>query len=193
MALPVIPHVFRCSFNWTGTNIPRPAATVMHFSISSDDPVTLFNAFQSASSVRPWFQTTVDSVIHSVDITPLDGVGMTESFATTGTLGWVGNASSGDVSPATAVICKFLTAKRGRSYRGRMFMPWAAESIISNGKVIPASLTAGQTVIGQWWGQLTTAGANLQVASYTHGTAEPVTAVQVESLLGTQRKRQFRG
>lgn len=165
----------------------------MHFSISSDDPVTLFNAFQTASASRPWFQTTSDSVIHSVDITPLDGVGMTESFATTGTLGWVGNAVSGDVAPQVAVICKFLTNKRGRSYRGRMFMPWAAENVISNGKLVPASLTAGQTAISSWWGALTTAGAILQVASYTHGTSEPVTAVQVESLLGTQRKRQFRG
>lgn len=165
---------------------------VMHFSISSDDPSTLFAAFVTASAVKPWVQATLDSKITAVDITPLDGVGMTETFVPTPGTGWEGIQPSGPSAPQIASIMKLTTASRGRSFRGRVYMPWVAELACSNGVFTPSVYAAAVPIIQSWFTALTGAGAILQVASYKLGTAAPVTAITLENAMATQRRRQFR-
>lgn len=192
MPLPVIPHVFRVVWHWSNVNIPRAAVNVMHFSISSDDPSTLFAAFVTASAAKPWIQTTVDSKIVSVDITPLDGAGLTETFVPTPGTGWEGVQPSGPCMPAVAAVLKLTTNTRGRSYRGRIFMPWVAELAADNGSFTPSVYSASVTSIAAWFAALTGAGADPQIASYHLGTAAPVTAMFLERSMATQRRRQLR-
>jgi hypothetical protein len=91
--------------------------------------------------------------------------------------------------PQVAAILKQLTAKRGRSYRGRLYLPFIAEGQIGNGGINGTSRATATAAWIAFHTAMTSAGFDWVVASYLLATAEPVVAVGVEGFTATQRRR----
>jgi len=131
-----------------------------------------------------------DASVALFHITKLDGVSATQTF-TGGN--WIGGSASGDMIPQVARLIKLQTGFRGRSRRGRVFLPFVAESAQNGGNMIGDS--AGPLVTTAWntWrGDLIADGFNLVVASYKLEDAEDVTVCTAETPTATQRRRQSR-
>ena len=84
------------------------------------------------------------------------------------------------------------TAKRGRSYRGRIYLPFITESSLSDGSLTGTIASDLQEIWEDFMEGLVTLGVPLVVASYKHATAELVTGTSCLAAVGTQRRRQSR-
>jgi len=138
-----------------------------------------------------WGLQQTSATIIAVDITPLDGVHATQTFIPDTPGDWHGG-QGGDFAPQVAVMVKFQTANRGRSFRGRLFLPFTAEASIGQGHVTSGDLGATQTAWEDFADALIAVDLHLVVASYKLESAEDVTTVTVEGETGTQRRRQER-
>lgn len=184
MPLPVIANTYRVALNWSIAGRDKSAENVMHFrgaGVSADDLKTLLAA-NLANTLFP--ATASAATIASVDIIPLNG----SAAATTFTLA-VPGGGSGAYVPALALVNKFTTALRGRSYRGRMYQPFVTESSNDNG-VVSFSLASYDANWATFLATLDGGGFKLVIASYLHSTAEDVTNHAFEPGLATQRRRQ---
>lgn len=185
--LPVIANTYRCALNWAaGSQI---AENVIHVREAASSSSAVFAALQAAFVGNQWKSASATAFIESITITPLDGSSVTQTFATT--VGTVVGGTSGNWAPNVAVIAQLQTAKRGRSYRGRVFVPFTADSAQVDGQVVGATASAMETAWNTFVGSLF-GGTGLVVASYKHSTAEAVTNVQVGIGCATQRRRQTR-
>jgi hypothetical protein len=193
MPLPVIPNVFRCAFNWVHST-GQKAENVMHvqdlagghtahdafLALDGTIPATVFGNCSSGASVT------------TITVTPLDGSTASSTFTTTSPH-WAGN-TGGDMIPAAAQVVKLPTTLRGRSHRGRVFLPFIAETAQANGAA-DASVTATMTTQWNAWETALVAHSpswSFVVASYKLATANAVGTILVEGELGTQRRRQSR-
>jgi len=188
--LPTITDIFRCALVWTTSHFTRPAVNVIHIGQTGGTPATVWADLDANVTAAMWGQTASDVAISQVNITPLDGSSGTVSFPTGSPSKWTGSGSAGEVTPQVAAIVKFTTLKRGRSYRGRVYLPWVHESLHSYGTFDATKRASMQTAWATFRTAMDTASSPLQVASYVHSTAEPVTACTVETLTATQRLRQ---
>lgn len=188
----MIDGVYRCAFTWHNAGVGRDAANVMHFRSSSLVPATLFSALAANVTSTMWDQTGSDTKITQVAITPLDGTSPTVTLLTDGSAKWGGGQSAGDVAPQMCAIASLKTDTRGRSYRGRVYLPFVAEGAQANGSlgsgIAVAMTTAWATFIAAAAGD----DAHMVVASYKLAEATDVASVTVESLCATQRRRQPR-
>jgi len=190
--LPVITDIFRCAFRWHHSDLGTDAVNVMHFLGPDGDAADLGSKLDDNVNNVLWNCQDSHAKILAVDITPLDGTSATYSFATGGTSKWTGFSSSHDVIPQGCNIIKMQTAKRGRSYRGRVYLPWVAETFSTNGSL---DLTTVNNVSAAWNTFHTDMGADgyaLRVASYIHATTEAITLLTCEQTLATQRRRLHR-
>ena len=191
--LPVIPDVVRVAFTWTNPAYTRHAVNVMHFNCVPTDIAHLRTTLEANVNALMWSQTPAASTITSLRFTPLDGMGSSLDFATSGGSKWAGNAGTGDTTPQVAAIVKLLTGIRGRSHRGRVFLPWVAEGNNTNGTFTSAAVVSAMQ--GAWTtfiAAMSTAAHDLQVTSYHLATSTDVQTCVVESQLATQRRRQPR-
>ena len=192
MPLPIILNTFRCALHWTDPAFQRAAVSVMHFEAVGADIDDVWTSLDGHVTGAMWGQAKNTTVIDTVTITDL-GASLASVVKTTGGAAkWKGTSGTGTPVPQVAVILKLLTAGRGRSFRGRNFLPWPVEDAITAGTYDSGYRTPQQTA---WNNFLTAMGAdnvNPVVASYKLASSELVTTYQVEQLLGTQRKRQPR-
>lgn len=188
MPLPIIADTFRVAFNWSASG--QHAANVMHFRDASANAEAVAAHIDAVVTQAMWSTATSSSSVTSLEVTPLDGSSVTFLYPVSG-LKWSGNASAGDWIPMAAGMVSLRTARRGRSYRGRVYLPFTAESGVTNGAV-NFSLTGWQTAWTNFIANITGSDTHLVVASYTNATAEDVVSAIVETELGTQRRRQSR-
>jgi len=192
MPLPVINDVYRCALQWSSTSISLAATNVIHVKKSGSNAGNVATIIDSHVTSAMWGQTGANNGVFRMDVTPLDGTGLTYPFTTTLPTKWKGALSSGDFTPQVAVIIKLATAKRGRSYRGRIYLPWVHETVVTDGLVNdpyrPNMTTAWATFLSAMSGD----SCPLQVASYLHSTSEEVIAAACEFYSATQRKRNKR-
>ena len=207
--LPSITNVFRVAFNWVHTN-GQTAANVMHFRAPSLNTGGVATAIDTNVTANMWAMASLNAHVESLSITPLDGTGATLPYPVTGSK-WAGTVSASiDFVPDAACVVSLRTAKRGRRYRGRVYIPFQCESQIANG-VITGSLTVTANDWTAFLANMATASCRLVVATYGHGLvktpgvyppaytettwspdATDVATAVVESILGTQRRRQGR-
>jgi len=193
MPLPVIANVYRCAFEWVNDNQTSWRATnVIHVSKSGSTPAAVYTALDTNVTANMWRQTGTDSHIRYVVITPLDGSSVSLSTATGNTAKWSGALTPGDMISQGCEIVKFKTAKRGRNYRGRVYLPWIGESTVANNVITAGNVTLSQTAWGAFFTAMVAAGFQPVVASYALSTAEAITALEVETNIATQRKRNRR-
>jgi len=187
MPLPVIADVFRCALNYTSTQSPLTFHNVIHFGAPTLDADGVADAVEAAIDSPMYDATGNGFKISSCDITPLDGTSASlhRVLAT-------GASSNADSITQGCCVVSLATAKRGRSYRGRVYLPAIQEGAQTNGLIASANRA---NILAEWqqFNTLTTAdGAAMVVASYLHSTAEVVTGFIVRSMLATQRRRQGR-
>lgn len=190
MSLPIIANTYRTVFKWTSSEVHGSPVNVMHFEKSGSNPAALATSLDSHVTASLWQALKNTCSVSEVDITPLDGSSVTFPFLTTSPAKWTGAQTTGFIHPAESVIIKFLTSKRGRSYRGRLFLPWACDVHCTDGLLDNATATTMTTGWVTFMAAMVTDGWLPVVASYLHATAEPIVATQVEKPLGTQRRRQ---
>jgi hypothetical protein len=190
--LPVIPDVFRVTLNWGAVGGTNPK-NVMHIHdgtgvATAADVAAVVDAGATSDM---WNCLTNSQECDLLSIIPLDGSTASTDFNTTGSK-WLGQ-QSGEWIPQAACVIKMITGLRGRSNRGRMFVGPVAEAIDHNGFYV-AGPGHGlmQTAWASFQSTLVGAGMSLAVASYKLSSAHDVTAVSVETTLGTQRRRQSR-
>lgn len=97
----------------------------------------------------------------------------------------------------TAIVATFRTALRGRSYRGRMFIPGCVQEVQQESYLSPAAVTGLTTIVTSLRRfALGSLFADLVIVSYmshgawrTAGVATEVETVGINSRLGTVRRR----
>lgn len=185
-ALPVITDTFRVTLDWSPAGGVQPA-NVLHFFSAGLNEGGISAALEAHLDPR-----VVDCVSNNFDILgvtvlALDGTSASQTFA------WstvITGGSTGEFSPASCGLVKFQTAQRGPRGRGRMFCGPVAESAMADGLLGTAT---GSDMFDGWAASLpalATADCALVVASYAHHDQNAVTAVTVERVLGTQKRRQ---
>lgn len=190
--LPEIDDVYRVAFNWTHEDTPWTATNVMHFRKSASDPSTVFATIDANVTAAMWEVAPAHGHISSVVVTPLDGGSVSFPVNTGSGAKWSGPITGGLGTPQVCALVKTLTAKRGRSYRGRIYIPWASEQNVTNGRVDSGNVTAGQSAWEAFVSDMAGDGCDLVVASYKLATAEDVIAVLFERDVATQRRRNHR-
>jgi hypothetical protein len=192
VALPLIADVYRCAFKWSDPAFPTNAVNVMHFKKSGSNPAAIATILNTNVTAAMWYFQEESSVIGEVDITPLDGTSVTYPYIPPVAANWAGERTTSDKIPNVANLIKLVTAKRGRSYRGRVFLPWVHEGSQTNGVLDAAAVSNCTAAWVAFLAAMSSSGAPLQVASYLHATSEPVVAVICERDIATQRRRNSR-
>src|SRR5690348_4074036 len=188
MPLPVITNVWRIAINWQAPS--QTAVNVIHIL----DTGGMATAANLATILDGDWQTgqfeTVSSsaTITGYDIIKLDGSSATVHVSATGPSGTGGS----EFIPAASVLVSFGTGLRGRDHRGRLYLPFTAETKQNDGVVSVSSFSALETAWVNWATALATDNIPLQVASYKDAASEDVITATVRSTLATQRRRQQR-
>jgi hypothetical protein len=191
MPLPIIPNTFRVAVKHTDTAGLNHAVNVMHVLTGGPvTPATLFGDLNTAIGGNQPFKALSGFFTEAgmeCAITPLDGTSPTQVFTSTDA-GWSGD-SGGDPILELAMRLTLYTAKRGRSYRGRLFIGPVGESVQNTGVLTDAIVDDTTAGFDAWANALVAIGPTFCVASYRHATSEPVTTVRGHKQAGTQRKR----
>lgn len=193
--LPVIAHTFRCALNWTESG-GQTAANVIHIFDQSGTATAanIATALDNAAAGGMWACVVPTASVTDIGITPLDGTTATQHFTPATPSHWVGQNGTQFV-PQVAVIVKLSTGLRGREHRGRVFLPFVAESSINDGFLDSTQATAMTSDWNDFQDDLNTSTPNalLVVASYKLATQDTVIEpLTVETVLATQRRRQGR-
>lgn len=189
--LPVIANTFRCAFEWSGGG-GATAVNVMH--IQSATAMTATDAWNEINSNWDADQiglTGSTCAIDTVRITPLDGTSPTQDFPTGSGATWQGQAGT-DFIPQSAYIIKMTTNTRGKSYNGRLFLPFVGEAKQSSGSL---DITFRNAVTAAWVAFSNALVADnwaIVIASYKLAVATQVTNVSCEANAATQRMRMTR-
>lgn len=194
-ALPVIADTYRVALNWLSST-GQIAANVIHIRTRASGHTAgdvMENLDDNAGS-NLWLSCSSSAVVKDVAITPLDGSSATVHFSPASPGAWTGG-QAGDFSPATSAIVKLTTSLRGRSHRGRIFLPFTGESVMSDGvldSTTAASMNTEWTAFAGVIGADADTPMDIVVASYKLAQANIVDFFNVEGLLATQRRRQGR-
>jgi hypothetical protein len=187
--LPIIADVFKVGFHWSHSN-GQTAYNVMHFHTSiltASGLEALLNTSWSGSMI---LECSLAAKIDRLDITKLDGSSATVAFTETNAR-WSGGSTDA-IIPAAAQVVSFRTGLRGRSNRGRIYLPFMVESNFAAGSVSGASNATIQNAWNSFVTGMAAGTAPLCVASYLHANSHDVTSAIVEFTCGTQRRRQSR-
>jgi hypothetical protein len=189
MALPVITDTYRVALNWEHTDGSH-ATNVIHVRQSSTTPSAVLTHIEAALQANQFQVVSTGGRVTNAQITPLDGSGATLDTATSGSAGWSGG-SSGDYIPQVSAIIKETTALRGRSFRGRVFLPWVGEGVQASGALI-SPFAGNLTTAWEGFVNALLPDMELVIASYKLASAEAVENIRCETETGTQRRRQER-
>jgi len=187
--LPVIANVYRCTFEWTNSADSSIAANVMHFRKSSSNPAAVATIIDNHVTGGMWGMTAAAASVSLVEVTALDGVSTSYPFSPTPAAKWSGQGGSGDFNKQVAAIMKFVTAKRGRSYRGRIYAPWPPESLVTRGSFSPTDVAGWTSAWITFGAAVSGDGLDHVIASYKLASAEKIIAYAGETLSATQRRR----
>lgn len=147
---------------------------------SATGTVALKTLVLSADSV-----TGVRAYWHANDAGPASITGASTAAAVAGT----GISPS---PPQCALVASLLTGFSGRSNRGRIYLPYTGGGVAATGR---ASKDPGQvaTTVANWLSLVRTrslgATATLPIVHGVNGNGFPITAVRVDNVVDTQRRR----
>lgn len=161
----------------------------MHFREASTGVETLEALLLTSVKIGMWQYTGTGEHIESFDCTPLDGSSNTSHTPTGLTADWTGSISVADITPQVAVLVKSVTAVRGRSHRGRSFLPWCAESVNTAGTLSESTRASMEVAWNLFRTTMATGGWAPVVASYKLAEATDITNYHVEPITATQRRR----
>lgn len=186
--LPAISDAYRVAIRWGHTN-GQFAINVMHIRKVGSTSAAVAASLDANVTAGMWGQIVNAASANLLTVTKLDGSSATYQLAVSGAK-WTGTAGVVDFVPQACEIVSLRTGLRGRSYRGRLFLPFIGESAMSNGSIV--GFAATQTAWNTWLAAMIAAASFPAVGSYKVPTLTDITSVIVESLAATQRKRQSR-
>lgn len=195
--LPVIANVYRVTLNWVESTTLQKAANVLHFQRSGGTAVDVFNDLNAHVTTNMWYSTSANAKVSAVDVIKLDGTSARVTFGA-GTAVWTGQATAGDFIPNQPYIIKESTGVRGRSNRGRVYLPFLVEGQAVDGSIPSGAVTALNTAWAAFLSAMITATCFPVIASYDRAHsgagahATMVTQYSAEAVCGTQRRRQQR-
>lgn len=193
--MPTAPGYAECSIEMTLTGMNRPAYTTFGVDPTETDPNLIGAAIGGSLAAAGSFASRLDN---AVVIT-----GVRVSLGTDGggdIVGWHPMALSGTgifspPPPNVAILVHKRTGRGGRRGRGRMYLPWyvSEADIDEMGKLTGATLTATQNAMNTWRSALASAQMPM-VLLHNAGVTSPgppdvVTTLQVDPMVGTQRRR----
>lgn len=187
--LPVIPDTYRAAFNWNDSG--QTAVNVMHFRRASSSSAAVASLIDANVTAAMWGMIANGASVVRLDVTALDGASATFSLVTTGAK-WAGGAGVTDPLIAVAQVIKLQTTLRGRRHRGRIYLPFTGENQTVGGSLLSASVTSVQNAWNTFLTATIAAGLPPVVASYRGASQLDVSSFVVETLVGTQRRRQTR-
>lgn len=198
MPLPLITDTMRVAVEGTAVN-SHHWANILHFrktsaltytgAIAILDPILLSHYSTDAGAGQAWKSTRASTwSIADFRYTPLDGT----SVSVINTHFIQGVITASEALPANvALVATLRTAKRGRSYRGRVYEGgWTEAANQSNGNPSTADAAKVAAQYNALISALTSSGVSLVVASYLHTSAENVLNVTCDARWDTQRRRQ---
>lgn len=200
MALPTINHVCRVAV--TGALPPGGRwANVWHLDYTGGGwPAGANITAMEALFVRiysgaafgagsPWFSyANAGTTVDKITVTPLDGASASTVF-TPALSAPGGNTPLGPAEVACVLSMK--TPFRGRSYRGRVYLPTPYITQLNGGIINPAVVTA---ILAQVNGAQTALGAinwSIGIASYKLSLFNTFASINMDSLPDVQRRRKF--
>lgn len=188
--LPVIQDVFRVAWEWTAGGDTK-AVNVMHFYAPSKSPTEIFTVIDGTITQNCFAAVSSSANVDNMKITPLAANAGTEEFPVTNANVWTG-AGGEEFIPAVSCLIKLSTPFRGRSFRGRLYLPFVGESQQNGGLLNQTVVTDCQGAWEDLQVSLLAFGIDLVVASYKLEEATTVTKVTCERPVATQRRRQDR-
>lgn len=189
MPLPVIPDTYRCALNWE-IGIGQSAVNVIHILRASATASLIASSIDANVTTNMWNAISTTALMNMLVVTPLDGSSASFSLATSGAK-WSGG-SAGDVLPQVSVLVKAQTQLRGRSHRGRSFLPGIAEGAVAGGFLGAPAQALMQTAWNNFLAAMIAAGSQPVIASYKLSSQVPISSYTVELATGTQRRRMTR-
>jgi len=185
--LPTIADTFRVTLNWDAGG-SQSFHNVLHFFNATGNETDVYNDMNAHVTTGMWGLINGGFKVTSVDVIDLGHAFTSVHFATGSPAKWSGQAG-GQVIPQGAAVITERTNLRGRSHRGRIYLPAIDESVQNDGVLDAATVASSQTA---WNTFLTAMGAtNSQpvVASYKLSTESGITSYVVRPKLRTQRRR----
>ena len=189
MHLPVIANTFRVAIGWVDGTTGQIATNVIHIEDPGGNAPAVATMVDNAINHNMLAAVSDHAHINEYTVTPLDGVSGTIVQTPSGINTGGGGSTS---SPASSAVVTVRTAKRGRSFRGRVFLPFIDEAQIADGLLTGGVELTTATGFATFLASISGAGGTWVIASYKLATATPVTSVAVLRALGTQRRRQTR-
>jgi hypothetical protein len=187
-----IPLTFKVAIHLTSSGSTRPEAIILHAKAPAAPTAAQTTAVAQAvvnaiAADGVVFPNTV--TCDSVEVTDLNSAVGPQATVLSGTVG------TGDAGvPDQAGVAILRTAKRGKSFTGRAFLPIPEDAVTT-----PAGV-----VTDVWEGRAATLFADIQtnlaalvpsgglvVASRKLSTSEPVTTVEIRETYGRVRRRVF--
>lgn len=189
--LPVIANVYRCALEWS--NGSQHAVNVMHFrdDAGGQTAAALATALDGVVNSAMWYFTADAFSVKNLHITKLDGVTPSVDITPATPANWDGGLG-GQWIPQSAYLAKFTTSVRGRSHRGRVYLPFVSEGGQSGGLLDASAVPTWQDEWDDFIPDLAATNWSLVVASYKLGTAGTVQSIKCEGETATMRRRQTR-
>lgn len=191
MPLPVISNIYRVAMLWLDSGTGLRGQTTMHFRKASSSASAVATSFDANVTAAMWQSLRNTTSVKELHVTPLDGSSATYILATSGAK-WAGVGGSGEIIPAEAVVVSLRTLYRGKSFRGRLYLPFVAEASQAGGLLTPADVTTAQAAWNAFLTAMVAAATFPAVASYLLATSTDVSSIIYEGTAGTQRRRQSR-
>ncbi len=135
-----------------------------------------------------WLLSADQPKVNSVEITPLDGVTASQTFATGAPAKWT-SLGAPDLILQGAAVLSLKSTLRGPKYRNRIYLPWTGEGSQVNGTLAAASVALATTAWTNFFAAMTTALYPPTVVSPTDQTESPMTSFIIRPYVRTQRRR----
>lgn len=159
------------------------------------DPVAIAQAQLTALSSGGGFLTQLDNSVTMASATIRLGQDGGEPLVGVATGVLTGALTSNSPSANVALLVHKRTAVGGRRNRGRFFIPWYVSEgdVGEDGVIVGTGVTAKQNAMNSWRIALGAAAFPMvvlhSVGNTAPGVPTPVSALQVDPLIATQRRR----
>jgi hypothetical protein len=193
MPLPTIANCYQVKLVWTNAAMQRQATCAFHVSdvTGAGHEAAIMAVLNTEIDATLWTVLSGGAVITRVDITYLGTPSATVSFIPVTPAHWTGGGGT-DAIPQGCAVVTLQTATRGKSHRGRIFLPWVGEVEQLQGVLLAADVATMQTAWSDLVDDMAAASFPLSVASKLLSSQSLVVSAVVRPFLKTQRRRSRR-